>query len=246
MHIPDEKWQNLDPKSEKCILVGYSLEKKGYKCFNPSTQKVHVSRDVVFDESAPWYKPEPTPLEPYTANLKYTEDNDQLRFIFEENPISIRLSGPQEPPSEQSVSWPSLKSDKGKAKMPEYEDDQSDDNESAHLLDNKLRDFDVPIMRTLRAKKSLTTENEKLCQSTREKTSSITIAFRSGRIADSTFRFLSQLWKLKQSIETCYASVTCLSTHKVFAKLNLFNKFQNREDLFFRTLFEMRIFKYDT
>ena len=31
--------------------------------------------------------------------------------------------------------------------------------------------------------------------------SKITFAFRSGRIADSTFRFLSQLWKLKQYIE---------------------------------------------
>ena len=25
VHIPDEKWQKLDPKLEKCILVGYSL-----------------------------------------------------------------------------------------------------------------------------------------------------------------------------------------------------------------------------
>ena len=40
VHIPDEKRQKLDPKSEKCILVGYSLEQKGYKCFNPSTWKV--------------------------------------------------------------------------------------------------------------------------------------------------------------------------------------------------------------
>ena len=51
VHIPDEKRQKLDPKLEKCILVGYSLEQKGYKCFNPST----VSRDVIFDESASWY-----------------------------------------------------------------------------------------------------------------------------------------------------------------------------------------------
>ena len=40
VHIPDEKQQNLDPKSERCILVGYSLEQKGYKCYNPSTRKV--------------------------------------------------------------------------------------------------------------------------------------------------------------------------------------------------------------
>ena len=61
VHIPNEKRQKLDPKSEKCILVGYSLEQKGYKCFNASTRKVRVSRDVVFDESASSYAPEPTP-----------------------------------------------------------------------------------------------------------------------------------------------------------------------------------------
>ena len=37
VHIPEEKRQNLYTKSEKCILVGYSLEQKGYRCFNPST-----------------------------------------------------------------------------------------------------------------------------------------------------------------------------------------------------------------
>ena len=54
VHNPDKKQQKLDPKSEKCILIGYSLEQKGYKCYNPSTLKVRVSRDVVFDESASW------------------------------------------------------------------------------------------------------------------------------------------------------------------------------------------------
>ena len=50
-HIPNEKWQKLDPKLENCILVGYSLEQKGYTCFYPSTKKVRVSRGVIFDES---------------------------------------------------------------------------------------------------------------------------------------------------------------------------------------------------
>ena len=81
VHIPDEKLQKLDPKSEKCILVGYSLEQKGYKCFNPSTRKVRVSWDVVFDESTSWYKPEPTPPEPSTNDLENTKDDGQLRLI---------------------------------------------------------------------------------------------------------------------------------------------------------------------
>ena len=71
VRIPDEKWENLDPKSEKCILTEYSLEQNGYKCYNPSTRKVRVSRDVVFDKSASWYAPEtipiPTPIDAESA-----------------------------------------------------------------------------------------------------------------------------------------------------------------------------------
>ena len=39
VHIPDDTGQKLDPKSEKCVLVGYSLEQKGYKCYNLITRK---------------------------------------------------------------------------------------------------------------------------------------------------------------------------------------------------------------
>ena len=67
------------------------------------------------------------------------------------------------------MSWPSPKSDKGKEKKPEYEDDQSDVNESAHSLDHEVDGFDVPIMRTLGVQKAIAMANEKLRHSTCEK-----------------------------------------------------------------------------
>jgi hypothetical protein len=37
VHVLDEKRSKLDPKANKCIFTRYSLEQKGYRCFNPST-----------------------------------------------------------------------------------------------------------------------------------------------------------------------------------------------------------------
>jgi len=40
VHVPNKKRSKLDPKAEKCIFIRYSLEQKGYRCFNPSTRKL--------------------------------------------------------------------------------------------------------------------------------------------------------------------------------------------------------------
>ena len=56
VHVPDELCIKLDPKAEKCVFIGYSLERKGYWCYNPLTRQLKKSRDVVFDEMSSWYK----------------------------------------------------------------------------------------------------------------------------------------------------------------------------------------------
>lgn len=38
VHLPDELRTKLDPKAEKCVLIGSSLEQKGYMCHNPTTR----------------------------------------------------------------------------------------------------------------------------------------------------------------------------------------------------------------
>ena len=34
VHVAKEKRRKLDMKADKCILVGYLDEQKGYKCYN--------------------------------------------------------------------------------------------------------------------------------------------------------------------------------------------------------------------
>jgi hypothetical protein len=49
-HIPKENMKKLDAKAIKCIFIGYCLEFKAYKMFDPSTHKVFTIRNVIFHE----------------------------------------------------------------------------------------------------------------------------------------------------------------------------------------------------
>jgi hypothetical protein len=46
----------LDPRSLKCIFVGYSGKQKGFKCWCPSERKMFISMDVTFWENEPYYR----------------------------------------------------------------------------------------------------------------------------------------------------------------------------------------------
>ncbi|GAB2281572.1 hypothetical protein Dimus_039478 [Dionaea muscipula] len=46
----DTKKNKFDPKTVLCVFTGYSKTYKGYKCFDPTTRKLIISRHVIFDE----------------------------------------------------------------------------------------------------------------------------------------------------------------------------------------------------
>jgi hypothetical protein len=47
----------LQPKSEKCIFVGYSEDVKGYRLLQPHCNEIIIRRDVKFDENLLTCKP---------------------------------------------------------------------------------------------------------------------------------------------------------------------------------------------
>jgi len=54
VHVSNPQKLKLDARSQKCVMLGYSEESKGYKMVDPITKKVIVSKDVVFEEEQSW------------------------------------------------------------------------------------------------------------------------------------------------------------------------------------------------
>jgi hypothetical protein len=46
--------KKLDDRSKKMIFVGYEPRSTTYRCYDPDTRRVHISRVVIFDEETSW------------------------------------------------------------------------------------------------------------------------------------------------------------------------------------------------
>ena len=44
----------LSDRSTKMVFVGYETGTKGYHVYDPMTKRLHVSRDVIFEENIGW------------------------------------------------------------------------------------------------------------------------------------------------------------------------------------------------
>jgi histone deacetylase 1/2 len=64
----------LAPRSVLCVFLGYSLDHKGYRCLDISTNRVIIARHVIFDESSfPFADTTPTASRP-PSNLDFLDD----------------------------------------------------------------------------------------------------------------------------------------------------------------------------
>lgn len=55
VHVDKSQRSKLDPKSLKCIILGYAPSQKDYKCYYPSTRHRFVFLDITFHETIPFF-----------------------------------------------------------------------------------------------------------------------------------------------------------------------------------------------
>lgn len=91
----------LDPKSRRCLFLGYADGVKGYRLWDPTTRKVVISRDVIFIEDGEEYqagndstlkeKAETTTIQA-ERNLEH-DDSSEAELEHEElNPVEPEVS----------------------------------------------------------------------------------------------------------------------------------------------------------
>lgn len=100
VHIPKHERSKFSPCAEKCVFVGYGVNQKGYRCYNPKTRKIITSIHCDFLETEFFYSGH---LHSQGESLDNGSKGDSLSWFFPKNPsvVSPTTSLPSETHSAQ-------------------------------------------------------------------------------------------------------------------------------------------------
>ncbi|KAL8128984.1 hypothetical protein V2J09_018139 [Rumex salicifolius] len=78
----------LEPRTRPYVFLGYALQHRGYRCLDLESQKVIISRHVIFDESIFPFRTPPIPT---------TTDSEDSLPLFPSDPTDFTLPTAQPP-----------------------------------------------------------------------------------------------------------------------------------------------------
>eukprot|EP00253_Pinus_taeda_P031276 PITA_31276 len=96
-HIPNQNRKKLDAKSELCIFIGYSETRKAYNLYNPLTNKLIVSTDVIFYEGGVYGH-----QKGHVEKTKYVLNDDIVVDNDHEQPTNVSVTSGLTPPRSPS------------------------------------------------------------------------------------------------------------------------------------------------
>ena len=100
-HIPKDERSKLDAKARKCIFLGYSINRKGYRLYDQKGLKIIHSRDVTFNELAKGIEKEsqeePAQIENPHVVIDFEDDSlDECNSLEEEKQDEASHTGSEE------------------------------------------------------------------------------------------------------------------------------------------------------
>ena len=51
VHLHKNQRTKLDPCARRCLFLGYAFHQKGYRCYDPASNRIYISMDVTFMET---------------------------------------------------------------------------------------------------------------------------------------------------------------------------------------------------
>jgi hypothetical protein len=97
--LPPRERTKLSAQSVECVFHGYSSEHKGNRCYDPSSHRLCISRDVTFVENNPFFH-NPSTSSSYSSleSTSFLTSNNNLSSQPSVSPIPISPPDPYVPP----------------------------------------------------------------------------------------------------------------------------------------------------
>ena len=117
--IPSERRQKLDDKAKQLVFVGYEKGTKGYRLLDTKTDKIVISKDVIFIEGDPHKNIRRVSQVPHaiTKDNTYTElllKEENFETQIEPDPVRMDVEPQNEPQNEPVELRVSKRCNKGK------------------------------------------------------------------------------------------------------------------------------------